>query len=561
MPFDFIKNSLSKRLLFAFVSIGALPFGIFLIYTLILSESKIVTKLVSEQHHHTQLLSKTINNHLNGLSKEVSFLARLDVMDDIISEDLDKRISRLLNHKIEDYNLNLDFLVIDENARVIASSNKDKLLKKCLLSQELKERKGSFLLEKQLYIYAKVFASFDEEKALGYLILEYDLENLTQFLQDSKNGFAYLKSPDDRLLIGTKPDINLDIKSTKDSISVGEYLVVYQQMQGFLKEWYIFYAVEKDVALGFFYNFIRFMLYLSPFIVLLIGFIAYKFSHYIVKPIEELTELTDEIVVSKDYSKYLDMASTDEIGRLAKSFNTLLNTTDKTIFASEAKTSFISNMSHELKTPLNAIIGFSQYLISYEKLTDEQLDIVSNMEASSQYLLEMIHGILDIAKIESGKMDVDLSECNCLELLQECFTMLEPLAEDKGLEFSLEAEKYTPEMITTDTKIFKQIVLNLLSNAIKYTQEGSVVLELSNHEGLSVRVHDTGVGIKEEEMGKLFKEFSRIDTGLSSEQKGTGLGLSLSKKLAHLIGGDIVLQSAGEHQGVIAEFILKKEQV
>ncbi len=555
--FEFIKNSLANRLLFAFLAIGALPFGIFLIYTLILSETKIVNKLVLEQHHHIEQLSKTINNHLNALSKEVSFLARLDVMDDIISEDIDKRISRLLEQKEKDYNLDLDFLVIDEKADIIASSNRNRRVKSAARFYDFNASKGNFFHNNTFYIYTQIFASFDANKSLGYLLLEYDLKNLEQFLNESKNGFAYLKEQSSGKLIGTKPDIKLGVKSQKDSISIGEYLIVYQQMPGALQQWYIFYAVKKDIALSFFYNFIRFMLYLSPLILLLIAFISYKFSYYIVKPIEELTEVTDEIVISKDYSKYLDMASTDEIGKLAKSFNTLLTTVDKTLFASDAKSSFISNMSHELKTPLNAIIGFSQYLITYEKLSDEQLDIVSNIEASSQYLLEMIHGILDIAKIESGKMDVNLSQCDCLSLLQECFNMLEPLADDKGLSFEFKHEKYAISTLETDMKIFKQIVLNLLSNAIKYTQTGSVVLELSSEEGLLVRVRDTGIGIEAEEMGKLFKEFSRIDNTLSSKQKGTGLGLSLSKKLAYLIGGDIKLSSAGINRGVCAEFSIR----
>ncbi len=481
-------------------------------------------------------------------------MARLDVMDDIISEDIDKRISRLLEQKEKDYNLDLDFLVIDVKADIIASSNRNRRFKGSAEFYDFNASKGSFFYQNKFYIYAQVFASFDANKSLGYLLLEYDLKNLEQFLNESKNGFAYLKEQSTEKIIGTKPEIKLGIKSQKDSISIGEYLVVHQQMSGALQQWYIFYAVKKDIALSFFYNFIRFMLYLSPFILLLIVFIAYKFSYYIVKPIEELTEVTDEIVISKDYSKYLDMASTDEIGKLAKSFNTLLTTMDKTLFASDAKSSFISNMSHELKTPLNAIIGFSQYLITYEKLSDEQLDIVSNIEASSQYLLEMIHGILDIAKIESGKMDVIVSECDCLTLLQECFIMVEPLAEDKGLRFEFKDEKYIKSVLKTDVKIFKQIVLNLLSNAIKYTQKGSVILEVSSEKGLLVRVKDTGIGIEEKEMGKLFKEFSRIDNTLSSKQKGTGLGLSLSKKLAHLIGGDIKLYSEGTYRGVCAEF-------
>lgn len=556
--FDFLKKSLANRLLVAFIVIGFLPFVIFLVYTLVLSETQIVKKLISDQHHEVEVMSKLVDTHLSSLKKEVSFLARLELMDDVLAQDLDRRVSRLLKQKKDDYALDLDFFFVNKDLNIVASSNIDILDEKFTEAKTFKFKKGHFIKAKKLYIYSKVYASFESEKSLGYLVLEYDLDNLKVYLGHIKDSMAYIYQPKEKLYVGGHANLKIDIKSTKDSISVSKYLVVYRQMDSMLKDWYIFYAVKKDIALAFFYNFNLFMLYLSPFILVLIIFISWKFSRHIVKPIKDLTSVTDEIVYTKDYSRYLDMVSKDEIGRLANSFNTLLNTTDKSIDASEAKSSFISNMSHELKTPLNAIIGFSQYLISYEKLTDEQLDIVSNIENSSQYLLEMIHGILDIAKIEAGKVDVNIEKKDTLALCVECFSMLEPLAEDRGLDFILDFENCDLKFINTDERIFKQIVINLLSNSIKYTERGKVRLVISNtkHE-FFLSVIDTGIGIAKEEMDKLFKEFSRIDNGLSSKQKGTGLGLSLSKKLANVLGGDIYLQSDGLKQGTKAVFVLK----
>jgi len=553
---DSLNKSLSKRLLFSFIIIGFLPFVIFLIYTLVLSETKIVDKLILDQHHQASQISKFMNTHLLSLDKEVAFLSRLDLMDDILAEDIDKRISRLLKQKKDDYNLKLNFFVINDKGQIIASSDKNIILTKFPLQDKLNKNTKKFFLDKKLYIYSKVFASFDKNKNLGYLILEYDLENLNNYLDHTLNAYAYIKN--NNIVIGDKAPFDISINSEKDSISLDDYIVVYQKMDSILEEWYVFYVVKKEIALEFFYNFIHFMLYLSPFIIILTIFVSLKFSKYIVKPIEDLTQVTDEIILSKDYSKLLYMSSSDEVGRLAHSFNILLNTTDKTLYASEAKSSFISNMSHELKTPLNAIIGFSQYLISYEKLTDEQLDIVSNIENSSQYLLEMIYGILDIAKIEAGKLETDIKELDCLSLSKECFSMLEPLAYDKGLKFELKTKDYSLNFFKTDEKIFKQILINLLSNAIKYTKEGKVVLELTNtKDKFFVKVIDTGIGIKKEEMGKLFKEFTRIGNSLSSKQKGTGLGLSLSKKLSHIIDGDIYLESEGINCGTRANFVLR----
>ena len=185
---------------------------------------------------------------------------------------------------------------------------------------------------------------------------------------------------------------------------------------------------------------------------------------------------------------------------------------NKTMSASHAKSAFISNMSHELRTPLNAIIGFSQYMITYEELDDDQKEVMLNIESSAHYLLEMINEILDIAKIEAGKMQAHPEETDVLELVHGCFKMLQPLAIDKGLEFHLSSEKFQNKIYMTDPKMFKQIVLNLISNAIKFTKEGFVNLELSNDEkGLLFEVSDSGIGISEENIDQLFNDFTQVE--------------------------------------------------
>jgi len=525
-------------------------------YNVLLSETKLVDKLILDQDRKARQVSKLINAHIESLEKEVMFLSRLDLMDDLLAEDIDKRVSRLLKQRKDDYGLDLEFHVLSSNYEILSSSNKTMIAKQFMFKNKLQATQGQFYIDKKLYIYTKIFASFENTKDIGFFILEYNLENLKFYLEHSVNEYAYMQRDDQH--IGVEKSFNLKTINEKGVEILKEHIVVYQKMESLLEGWYIFYVVKKSIALEFFYEFIRFMLYLSPLLILLTLYMSKKFSRYIVSPIEELTEVTDEIVVSKDYSKLLYMSSSDEIGRLANSFNVLLNTTDKTLDASEAKSAFISNMSHELKTPLNAIIGFSQYLILYEKLTEEQLDLVSNIENSSQYLLEMIHGILDIAKIEAGKVDTNFQLLDCEKIAKDCFMMLEPLAYDKDLKFEFESKRCAVKHIETDEKIFKQILINLLSNAIKYTKEGKVSLELlTRDDKLIVEVKDSGIGIEKDEMGKLFKEFSRIENEISSEQKGTGLGLSLSKKLSHILGGDIYLQSDGKNSGTTAVFFLK----
>jgi len=231
---------------------------------------------------------------------------------------------------------------------------------------------------------------------------------------------------------------------------------------------------------------------------------------------------------------------------------------DRTMSASRAKSAFISNMSHELRTPLNAIIGFTQYMIAYEELNDDQLDTMGNIESSAHYLLNMINEILDIAKIEAGKMEAHIEDVNILELVQSSHAMLQPLAKDKNINFDFIAVNFENKHYKTDPKMFKQIVINLISNAIKFTQEGFVTIELYNNANtLFVSVKDSGIGISKEDMKQLFNDFTQVENVMQKQHKGTGLGLSLSKKMANILGGDVELLSEGVGYGTTSLFSIR----
>ena len=233
---------------------------------------------------------------------------------------------------------------------------------------------------------------------------------------------------------------------------------------------------------------------------------------------------------------------------------------DKTMAASNAKSAFISNMSHELRTPLNAIIGFAQYLITYENLSEDQIDVVSNIESSAQYLLSLINEILDIAKIEAGKMDVYTQRVDLLQLVNTSYSMLYALAEDKGLYLKFHDDVLEECIYTTDPKMYKQIVLNLLSNAIKFTSEGGIDIYLTHKNNtVTLQIKDSGIGIEQEQIQALFQDFTQVENVMQKEQKGTGLGLSLSRKMANLLGGDVWLESEGNAKGSSAFFTIKAE--
>ncbi len=677
MP-DFFRKSLRNKLITIFMGIGFLPFITLLIYTLFLSETKIVNKIVVEQLERTKVVIKLIENHLNSLNKEVHFLSSLDLMDDLLADDIDKRISRLLTQKSQDLNLDLTFMAVTENSTITASSNKEYLLKNYNI-KKLHNNDGSYIENGELYIYSKINASFDKTKKLGFLILKYNLQNLDLYLTHQESIHSYIIDPKTGLIIGEDLSIDIDFSKKKNSIIDDAHVIVYENLSSILKDWYIIYAVNKSVALEFLYDFIRFMLYMSFVIFILIIYVSLKHSKEIVKPIEELTAITDSIITTQNYSARLEVNSQDEIAILTHSFNDMLKTTSsalyeleeenklrlkrftqlievfntiiqtksesecmdvsikeirkltkkdnlyfvkdrsvienkkytdlyvtdfehdkkvyfgsielgidnfkdkneknfynsitsmitlqldkirliqRTMSASNAKSAFISNMSHELRTPLNAIIGFAQYMIAYEELDEDQQDTVGSIESSAQYLLSMINEILDIAKIEAGKMEAHMEYINIFELTQSSYDMLSPLAYDKDLKFEFIFDKFENQNYYTDPKMFKQIVVNLISNAIKFTEKGSVTLELlSDEKNIFVTIKDSGIGISQSNIKQLFNDFTQLENIMQKKHKGTGLGLSLSRKMAHILGGDIHLESDGVGYGTKSIFSLSK---
>ena len=225
--------------------------------------------------------------------------------------------------------------------------------------------------------------------------------------------------------------------------------------------------------------------------------------------------------------------------------------------ASQAKSVFLANMSHELRTPLNAIIGFTRIVRRKAEgsLPEKQLENLDKVLNSGEHLLGLINAVLDIAKIEAGRMDVHAANFNLNALLEQCANIVQPL-----LKPTVQIEKQigdTPLMIHSDQEKIKQIVLNLLSNAAKFTHAGQVVLSATEVEAgenrpgqVHILVTDTGIGISEEAMGRIFGEFQQADSSTTREYGGTGLGLTISRNLARLLGGELTASSELEKGSV-----------
>lgn len=603
------------KLLMMFVAIGLLPFLTLLVYALYLGESNMLSKLKAQQFQEAQTIVKLINSHIESLQNEVRFIAALDVMDDILVGDIDKKISRLLTQKEQDLHHSITALALTTQGEVVAAS-KPTLLQTHFDTAMMKNTSGIYQKDKKLFIYTKTTASFDANKSLGYLFFIYNLDDLEHYLVSLPQKHSYLLNRITQESINNTYLTPLQhLKDETSSIIDNEHLIVYMPLLASLHNYSIIYAVDKSVALEVEYKFLRFMLFLAVIIVLVILYVAVRYSKEIVEPIQKLTHATQQIIEARNEQECIDISiaqikkltKTDVVyyantqqrplaqqyielyvsdfetdrefyfGAIAlgitafrdenekKFYDSLgqiiilqldkIRLLERTLAASRAKSSFISSMSHELRTPLNSIIGFSQYMITCETLEEEHQDVMAKIESSAQYLLGMINDILDIAKIEAGKMELKVDEVEIEPLLEAIYAMLLPLTDDKEIQLQLHTEKLTQHTLRSDAKLIQQVVVNLLSNAIKFTSKGSIDVYASNDaEMLRIEVVDSGCGIAQEHLEKLFEDFAQLDNQPQQGQKGSGLGLSISKKIAQLLGGDITIASEGEGKGVCATF-------
>jgi len=214
--------------------------------------------------------------------------------------------------------------------------------------------------------------------------------------------------------------------------------------------------------------------------------------------------------------------------------------------ASRHKSEFLANMSHELRTPLNAIIGFTRIVMrrSRDRIEPQQYENLEKILASGQHLLALINSVLDLAKVESGHVDINPSEVALAPVLEQCVRTVEPLIKGDAVSLVREFDGALPQVYVDEDKL-RQIVLNLLGNAVKFTARGSVRLHAHANDGsVAIAVVDTGIGIPPDKLNVIFEEFEQVDASSTRVHGGTGLGLAIARRLARLMGGEIVAESA-----------------
>jgi len=337
-------------------------------------------------------------------------------------------------------------------------------------------------------------------------------------------------------------------------------------------------------------------------LLLLSSFTLIGLKMYVVRPLQRFIAETDHIARTADLERRIDIDTRDEIGLLATSYNQMLQNLratyqalkdterdliqhrdhleelmrERTASLEEAneslameigervsalrelaaakeraeaadrlKSSFLATMSHELRTPLNSIIGFTGIILQgiVGPLNEEQRKQLEMVRNSAQHLLSLINDVLDISKIEAGQLQLTPENFDLRQSLEKVVESARPLAERKGLDLFWSLAPGILE-VYADRRRVEQVLINLISNAVKFTERGSiaVVCEASG-DRLIFRVRDTGIGIKEEDIPKIFQAFRQIDTGLSRKYEGTGLGLSICRRLVELMGGEISVTS------------------
>jgi signal transduction histidine kinase/ActR/RegA family two-component response regulator len=307
--------------------------------------------------------------------------------------------------------------------------------------------------------------------------------------------------------------------------------------------------------------------------------LADRLQEIILGPIRRLVDAMRHVRHDGDYSIRVPSAGRDELGLLTDGFNLMLDrigdandalqqahdeleqrvderTTElrealgAAEAASRAKSQFLANMSHEIRTPMTAILGYVDLLLDPDLSPADRTSHAETIRRNGHHLLAIINDILDLSKVEAGKMTVEHVACSPERLLGEVASLLRPRAIEKGISLTVEYAGPIPEQIQTDPTRLRQIVMNLVGNAMKFTERGGVriVARLLDspqaaNPRMGLEVIDTGVGIGPSQLAVLFQAFSQVDDTMSRRHGGTGLGLAISKRFAELLGGDITVQS------------------
>jgi signal transduction histidine kinase len=370
-----------------------------------------------------------------------------------------------------------------------------------------------------------------------------DLQTVEIFDQHGERIYVYERTGSDKIYnkkivrILTKDDV--PIGSFAAYFSTGKILATYKTKE-FLRLIVLISAVGLCLAIGIFY----------------------LVKKTIIKPIEA-TLAFSESLASGNYGERIDVSTNDEMGMLQKSLNNmadeLVDAVEnlkasfyeaegarlQALEASRLKSEFLASMSHEVRTPVNAIIGFSDLLLEKES-DEEKKEQLKTIKKSAQILLDNINDILDFSKIEAGKLNISKSPVLISELVEEISPIVRLRLYGKDVTFTKEISRDIEKPLLCDRVRLRQVLLNILINSAKFTKKGAITLSASKGSDSEIlfKIIDTGIGIPKEHHAKIFEPFIQVDGGLTREHSGVGLGLAIAKRLIEMMGGKIWIESA-----------------
>ena len=336
--------------------------------------------------------------------------------------------------------------------------------------------------------------------------------------------------------------------------------VVFESMDG-IKQKVILKELKNGMLLGIYaplseintpqHTLLYHMAFISAIILLMAVLFILIWVNTQTKPIKKMTNVAEHYAKG-DFSEKISVQSQDEIGILSRSLQTMSTSLQEQIrladSANKAKSDFLANMSHEIRTPINAILGMNE-MILHETEEKEVLECSDNIRTAGNTLLSLVNTILDFSKIEDGKMEIIPVNYSTVSMINNLVNSIMERTKDKGLKLELDIDENLPSTLWGDDIRISQVIMNLLTNAVKYTEKGEITFTIRGQERVNdkcklfISVKDTGIGIREEDIGKLFESFERIEEKRNRNIEGTGLGISIVNRLLDMMDSELKVNS------------------